>query len=70
MNIEIYKFKHTDEIYSDMKGVFYRFKDDKPIPICYQNGRIAIRDRNKFYGIKRLRKNAYKTTKELIDIPF
>ena len=57
----IYKFKHTQEIYSDEKGNFFRCIDNCPLNKVYQNGRIAIRDGNKFYGIKRLRENAYKT---------
>jgi len=70
MTIEIYTFKTTNEIYSDMKGNFYRMSDDLPLPKVYQNGRIAIRDKNKFYGIKRLRKNAIHSQKQINDCPF
>jgi len=70
MTIEIYTFKTTNEIYSDMNGNFYRMSDDLPLPKVYQNGRIAIRDKNKFYGIKRLRLSAIKSNKELKDCPF
>lgn len=70
MQIEIYTFKHTAEIYSDMTGQFFRSSDDRPIKTIYHAGRIAVRDRNKIYGIKRLRKNAVKTIKQIVDCPF
>jgi hypothetical protein len=70
MTISIYKFKNTDDIYADMCGKFYRTKDDRPIPTCYHNGRIAVRNGTKRYGIKKLRKNAVKATREIIDTPF
>ena len=63
--LSIYIFTHAPEIYSDMTGQFFRKLDEKPIPTTYQNGRIAVRDGNKFYGIKRLRKNAIKKEIEL-----
>ena len=59
----VYIFVHAPAIYSNIKGQFFRTSDDKPIPTTYQNGRIAVRDKNKFYGIKRLRLNAVKTTR-------
>ena len=70
MQIEVYTFKTTKDIYADMAGQFFRASDDKPIKIIYHCGRIAVRDRNKIYGIKKLRANAVKSTKEIIDTPF
>lgn len=70
MQIEIYTFTHAPEIYADMSGNFFRVIDDRPIKTTYHMGRIAVRDKNKIYGIKRLRKNAIKTTKQIIDCPF
>lgn len=70
MQIEIYTFNHAPEIYADTSGRFYRFKDDRPIKTTYHCGRIAVRDKNKIYGIKRLRANAIKSHKEDIQIPF
>ena len=70
MTISIYTFKNTSDIYADMNGVFYRADNDRPIPTCYHNGRIAVRNGSKRYGIKKLRSNAVKTTKEIIDTPF
>jgi hypothetical protein len=68
--ITIYKFHHTSDIYADESGNFFRSSDDKLLKKVYHNGRIAIRDGTKYYGIKRLRKNAYKSEKEIIDCPF
>lgn len=70
MKLSIYYFIHAPEIYSDMTGQFYRKSDGRPIPTTYQGGRIAVRDRNKYYGIKRLRKNAVKTEIEISNNPF
>ena len=70
MIIDIYTFPHAPEIYADTNGQFFRSIDDRPIPTTYQNGRIVVRDKNKFYGIKRLRKVAVKTTKEISEYPF
>jgi len=70
MTIDIYKFKHTSDIYADINGVFYHSITDKPLPTCYHNGRVAVRNGTKRYGIKRLRKNAVKSTKEINDTPF
>lgn len=66
----IYTFAHAPEIYSDSNGQFYRTSDDRPIPTTYQGGRIAVRDRNKFYGIKRLRSTALRKQREIIKLPF
>ena len=66
----IYTFPHAPEIYSDSKGQFYRTSDERPIPTTYQNGRIAVRNKNKYYGIKRLRSVAIKTEREIIETPF
>lgn len=70
MEIQIYTFKTTKEIYADMSGQFFRSSDDRPIPTIYHAGRVAVRDKNKIYGIKKLRSNAIKTTKEVINLPF
>lgn len=70
MQIEIYTFPHATEIYADSTGQFYRTSDDKPIKTIYHAGRIAVRDKNKIYGIKRLRKSAIKTTKNITVCPF
>jgi len=45
-------------------------KDDKPLKKIYHAGRIAVRDRNKIYGIKRLRENAVKSEKKIYQYPF
>jgi hypothetical protein len=68
--VSIYRFRHASEIYSDMKGNFFRMDNDKPLKVCYHSRRIAIRDGVKIYGVKRLRKNAYKSEKEISDCPF
>lgn len=68
--LSIYAFRHTSDIYADMNGNFFRMKDDKPVKKIFHAGRIAIRDKNKIYGIKRLRKNAVKTIKEIEICPF
>ena len=70
MTIDIYAFRNTADIYADASGNFFRSKDDKPLPTCYHNGRIAVRDGVKRYGIKRLRSNAIKTTKKIDLCPF
>ena len=66
----IFTFTHAPEIYADFKGQFYRTKDELPIPTIYHSGRIAVRDKNKIYGIKKLRLNAIKTTKTINECPF
>ena len=68
--VSIYRFSHTPDIYSDMDGRFFRMIDDRPLKTCYHSRRIAVRDGMKIYGIKRLRKNAYKSEKEVSDCPF
>ena len=67
--VSIYRFSHTSEVYSNMKGEFFRMSDDLPLKLCYHSRRVAVRDGVKIYGIKRLRKNAYKS-KEIPDCPF
>ena len=66
----IYRFKNTPEIYADSDGRFWRTKDDLPLNKIYHCGRIAIRDKNKIYGLKKLRKNAVKSIKEINEYPF
>ncbi|MGL4855193.1 MAG: hypothetical protein ACRC37_08095 [Lentisphaeria bacterium] len=58
--ISVYIFKHAPEIYSDLNGKFFRIDNEKPLKIIYHSGRIAVRDNNKIYGIKKLRINAIK----------
>ena len=70
MTVLIYRFKSTSDIYADISGNFFRMKDDKPLKICYHAGRLAVRDGVKRYGLKRLRQNAIKSEKEMIDCPF
>lgn len=70
METIIYNFKHAPEIYADQNGKFFRHSDDKPIPKIYHAGRIAVKNKNKIYGIKRLRKSAIKTIKQIEDCPF
>lgn len=70
MQIEIYTFDYAPNIYADASGRFFRMKDDAPLKKIYHNGRIAIRDKNKIYGIKRLRNKAVKGIKEINDFPF
>lgn len=69
METIIYTFKHAPQIYADSNGDFFRASDDRPIPTIYHAGRVAVRDKNKIYGIKRLRKNAIKTTKQISQCP-
>ena len=66
----IFTFSHAPEIYADLSGQFFRMADDKPIKTTYHAGRIAVRDKAKIYGIKRLRSNAIKTTKKIDVCPF
>lgn len=66
----IYQFKNTDEIYSDESGNFFKMSDDMPLKKVYHNGRIAVRDKTKYYGLIKLRKNAYKSQKEIMELPF
>lgn len=70
METIIYNFAHAPEIYADRNGNFFRHSDERPIPKIYHAGRIAVRDKNKIYGIKRLRSNAIKSTKVITDNPF
>lgn len=70
MQTIIYTFKNAPEIYADAKGQFFRMSDERPIPTIYHAGRIAVRNKNKIYGIKKLRSNAIKTTKTIIECPF
>lgn len=70
MEIEIYTFPHAPEIYADSAGDFFRASDDRPIPTVYHCGRVAVRDKNKIYGIKRLRSTAVKNTRIVSDCPF
>lgn len=63
--INIYRFKHAPDIYANEEGVFYRMSDDRPIKTIFHAGRVAVRDRKRIYGIKRLRKNAYKSNKTI-----
>jgi hypothetical protein len=68
--LTIYTFSHAPEIYADESGNFFRMSDDRPLKKVYHNGRIAIRDKTKYYGIKRLRANSIKSTKDVNDCPF
>lgn len=68
--IEIYTFAHAPKIYANTQGQFFRVSDDRPIKTIYHAGRIAVRDNNKIYGIKRLRTAAVKTIKIINDCPF
>jgi hypothetical protein len=70
IKLTIYIFSHAPEIYADEQGNFFRVADDKPLKKVYHNGRIAVRDKTKYYGIKRLRKNAIKSEKEINNCPF
>ena len=70
METIIYTFKHAPGIYADSYGQFFRVLDERPIPTIYHAGRIAVRDKNKIYGIKRLRSTAIKTTRVISDCPF
>lgn len=70
MEAIIYNFPHAPEIYADEEGNFFRHSDRRPIPKIYHAGRIAVRDGNRIYGIKRLRKAAIKSAMDIIDAPF
>jgi hypothetical protein len=68
--ISVYLFKNAPEIFSDLNGKFFRVDSRKELKIIYHSGRIAIRDGNKIYGIKKLRANAIKSQIEEVANPF
>ncbi len=62
--------KYAPEIYADSFGKFWDKKTDRLIDTKYYNGRICVQYGAKRYGIKKLRANAVKATKQIDDIPF
>jgi len=67
----VYEFPaYAPGIYADMFGKFWAKQTDRFIDTKYYNGRICIQFEGKRYGIKKLRKNAVKATREIIDTPF
>jgi len=67
--IDIYRFKGIDLFYSDMQGNFYLL-NGIPIKKQYHNGRNCIRIKQKRYGLKTLRKLAYKSYIVEENLPF
>lgn len=69
--ITVYEFpNYAPEIYADLKGKFFCNMTDKFIDTKYYNGRICVQYGTKRYGIKKLRANVIKSTKEIPDLPF
>jgi hypothetical protein len=69
MSIEnVYLFRGVDGLHSDTDGNF--FYNEKAIKKYWRVGQIYIQIKEKRYGIKTLRKLAYKSTKEKEYLPF
>lgn len=67
----VYEFgSYAPEIYADEQGKFWDKKTDRLIDTKYYNGRVCVQFGVKRYGIKKLRMNAIKLTKKIIEIPF
>ena len=55
----IYLFKNIEKLSCDLKGNF--FYDEMPIKKYYRTGQIYLRIEGKRYGLKSLKKLAYKS---------
>ena len=68
LNVIRYSFNpYFDGYFQD--GNFYN-KNGLLLKQKYYNGRVCINDKNKRYGIKKLRTFAIKTEAKLIKLPF
>ena len=65
---QIFRFRNVEGLYVDMDGVFYH--DIKPVKKVCNNGCLSIQVGSSKYGVKKLRKNAYKDFKEKYKLPF
>ena len=64
----IYRFTNAPGLYVDMDGNFHH--DDKPVKKICNNGSLAIQVGSRKFGIKKLRKTAYKDFKPRYTCPF
>ncbi len=65
---EVYRFKGIEDLYADKEGNF--FYKDKPARKVYNNGTISVLCGKSKKGLIKLRKLAYKSSVEALDLPF
>lgn len=65
---KIYRFTNVPGLYVDMAGNFQH--DDKPVKKVCNNGSLAVQVGSRKFGIKKLRKTAFKDFKPKNICPF
>jgi len=68
MQIDVFKFKNINCLYSDINGNF--FFNEKPIKKHWRKGQIFIIINKKQIGMKTLRKITYKSKINIEELPF
>ena len=65
---QIFRFRNVIGLYAEKDGSFHH--PDKPVKKVCNNGSLSIQVGSSKYGIKKLRKNAYKDFMEDYISPF